>query len=237
MVLGNIERLEVVVRRLHLRPGNHGVAERKKNPLDLLERLPQRVPRAERADDAGKREVFALARERRLFGRGFDRRAPRFERRFDVRFQFIERLADGALQLRLRGLEPVLGDLRKHAGFAAEPGVAQQISKLPVILAAATASWSELCAQLREQCATLLVGVELQAAASVCSIFEGFVHRSSRIQRQWSGIARPDADRSVFTPACRGTALPCHLRVQASPEYATPWLSLRAQPWPARPAA
>ena len=85
MVLGNIERLEIVVRRFHLRPGNHGVAERKKNPLDFLERLPQRVPRAERPHHAGKREVFALARERRLFRRGFDRRAPRFERRFDVR--------------------------------------------------------------------------------------------------------------------------------------------------------
>jgi hypothetical protein len=85
MVLGNIERLEVVVGSFHLRPGHHRVAERKKNPLDFLERLPQRMPRAERADDAGKREIFALARDRRLFGRGFDLRAPRFERRFDVR--------------------------------------------------------------------------------------------------------------------------------------------------------
>ena len=29
------------------------------------------------------------------------------QRRFDVRFQFVERLADGALQFRLRWLEPV----------------------------------------------------------------------------------------------------------------------------------
>ena len=126
MVLGNIERLEVVVGSFHLRPGDHGVAERKKNPLDFLEGLPQRMPRAERADHAGKRKVFALARKRRLFGRGFDRRAPRFERRFDVRLEFIERLADRALQFRLRGLEPRVGDLREHAGFAAEPRIAQR---------------------------------------------------------------------------------------------------------------
>ena len=41
MVLGNVERLEVVVRRLDFRPFDHRVAERKKNPLDFLERLPQ----------------------------------------------------------------------------------------------------------------------------------------------------------------------------------------------------
>ena len=65
-MLGNIERLEVVVRSFHLRPGDHRVAERKKNPLDLLEGLPQRMPRAKRANHARKREVFAFARQRRL---------------------------------------------------------------------------------------------------------------------------------------------------------------------------
>ena len=90
MVLGNIERLEIVVGSFHLRPGNHGIAERKKNPFDLLKRLPQRVPRAERTHHAGKREVFAFALERRLFGRSFHCHATQFERRFDVRLQFVE---------------------------------------------------------------------------------------------------------------------------------------------------
>ena len=58
--------------------------------------------------------------------RSFDRRAPRFERRFDMRLEFIERLADRALQFRLRGLEPRVGDLRENAGFASEPRIAQR---------------------------------------------------------------------------------------------------------------
>ena len=125
MVLGNVERLEVVVRSFHLRPGNHRVAERKKNPFDLLERLPQRMARAERANHARKGEIFALARERRLIGRGLDFRAPQFERRFDVRLQFVEGLSDRPLQFGLCRLEPGFGDLREHAGFAAEPIVAE----------------------------------------------------------------------------------------------------------------
>src|SRR5580704_15677602 len=134
MVLGNIERLEIVVGSLHLRPGDHRIAERKKNPLDFLERLSQRVPRAERARDSRKRNVFALAGKRRLFARGFNRCAPRFERGLDVSLQFVKRLADRAFQLRLGWLEPVLCDASKHARFSTEPGAPQLFPTVRALL-------------------------------------------------------------------------------------------------------
>src|SRR6202035_3179264 len=47
-----------------------------------------------------------------------------FQRGFDVRLQFVERLADRTFQLGLCGLEPCVGDLREHAGLASSPRIA-----------------------------------------------------------------------------------------------------------------
>ncbi len=96
MVLGNVKCLEVVVRSFHLRPGDDCVAERKENALDLLERLAQRMLRAERARYAWQRKIVALACERRLVGGGFNLQTPGFERCLDMRFDLVERLADRA---------------------------------------------------------------------------------------------------------------------------------------------
>src|ERR1700724_1284759 len=97
MVLGNVERLKIVVRSFHLRPGDHAVTEGEKNSLDLLEGLAQRMPRAKWPQHSRERKIFALAGKRRLVGRGFNRCTLRFELRLDVRFKLVERLADRAL--------------------------------------------------------------------------------------------------------------------------------------------
>jgi hypothetical protein len=60
-----------------------------------------------------------------LFAFCFDGLAALFDFGFDVGAELIEFLADNALELLSGGLEPVVGYLRQHAGFAAEPGVAE----------------------------------------------------------------------------------------------------------------
>ena len=69
MMLGNVERLEIVVRRFDLRPFDHAEADGKKNALELFVGLADQVPRAERALDAGQREVDVIAGLRLLFPR------------------------------------------------------------------------------------------------------------------------------------------------------------------------
>ena len=66
MVLGNIERLEIVVRRLDFRPFDHAEADGEKNALQLFVGLPDQVARADRALDAGKRKIDLIARLRRF---------------------------------------------------------------------------------------------------------------------------------------------------------------------------
>ncbi len=61
MMLGDVERLEVVVRRLDLGPLDNAEPDRKKNPLQLFVRLPDKVPRPDRPLDARKRKINAFA--------------------------------------------------------------------------------------------------------------------------------------------------------------------------------
>ena len=82
-------------------------------------RITWRVPIG--ALDAGKREVNLVARLRRLFRGRFYFDALLFERRFDMRFEFVQFLPDDALQFRRRRFQPVVGDLRENAGLAAGP--------------------------------------------------------------------------------------------------------------------
>src|SRR5260370_30954222 len=102
MVLGNVERLEVVIRSFHLRSGHDRIAEREKTALDLVEGLAQRMPRAERARYAGERKILALACMRLLVGRGFQGRTLVRAHSFDMLLQRIEFLTDDALQFRSR---------------------------------------------------------------------------------------------------------------------------------------
>src|SRR5713101_5938881 len=121
MVRGDVEGLELVVRRLDLRAGDDGVAQREKYALDLLEGLPKRMARPERAHHAGKRKVFAFAGQRPLIGRRFNRHAPRFQRPFDMRLQLIQRLANQRLQFRLCWLEPSLSYPSYESVLSSDP--------------------------------------------------------------------------------------------------------------------
>ena len=137
MVLGDIERLKVVVRSFHLRPCDHRVAKREKNPLDLLERLAQRVPGADRPHHPRQGKIFALARKRRLVGCGFQGRALVRAHSFDMRLQRIKFLTDDTLQFRPGRLEPILGNFRQHAGFSAQPDCPKllQVSRIVFLTA------------------------------------------------------------------------------------------------------
>ena len=93
------------------------------------------MPRAERADHAGERQVFAFALDSRLVGRRFNRQTARFQGRLHVPLQFVERLSDRALQVRLRGFQPRVRDLRQDAGFASGPGITQRFPGVFVLRA------------------------------------------------------------------------------------------------------
>ena len=135
MMLGNVERLEIVVRRLDLGPFDHAEADGKKNPLQLFVGLADQVARADRPLDAGKREVDLFAGLGSFFRSCFDFLALFFKRRFDVGFEFVQFLPDDALEFRRRWLEPVVADERENAGLAAKPGVAHGFSKLQASVA------------------------------------------------------------------------------------------------------
>ena len=53
MVLGNVERLEIVVGRLDFRPFDHAEADGKKNALEFFVGLADQVPRADRRSTPG----------------------------------------------------------------------------------------------------------------------------------------------------------------------------------------
>ena len=127
MKLRNVERFEIVIRRFDFRAFDDGKSDGDENVFDFLEDLTDQMMRA---DGPRSRRV---ARDRRVrglqqlrFRAGFDRNAARFDLRFDVRAKFVERCADGAFEFRSRGLQPIVGDLREDAGFAAQPGIAEK---------------------------------------------------------------------------------------------------------------
>ena len=130
MVLGNVERLEIVVGRLDLRPFDHAEPDGEENPQQLVERLPDQVPRADRPLHARQREIDLIPSRGRMFRRRFNFLALFFERRFDVRLQLLKFLADYPLELRRRCLQPVVGDVRENPGLAADPSVTQNLPLL-----------------------------------------------------------------------------------------------------------
>src|SRR4029077_8192540 len=125
MKLRNVEGFEVVVGRFDFRAFHDGKADGEENVFDLLQDLVNQVVRTDRAENAGQREINALASAGGLAGTGFDGFAAFFDFGFYVGAELIQFLADDPLEF-LRGrLEPVVGDLGQHAGLAAEPGVAE----------------------------------------------------------------------------------------------------------------
>src|SRR5262245_45816126 len=117
MKLGDVERLEVVVRRFDFRALDDGKADGKENVFDFLEDLADQVMRANGADDSRERKIYPLSRKSGLFCAGFDGEAAGFNLRFDVRAQFIERSADSAFEMRLCWFQPVVCDLLKDSGL------------------------------------------------------------------------------------------------------------------------
>ncbi len=125
MEFGNVQRLEIVVRRFDFRAFDDGEANGEEDVFDFLEDLADEVMGADGADDAGERKIDSFACDRGFFGSGLDGRAARFDFRLHIRAQFIQRCTDGALQLGGSRLKPVVRDLGEDAGFAAQPAVTE----------------------------------------------------------------------------------------------------------------
>ena len=89
MKFGNVEGLEIVVRRFDFRAFDHGEPDGEENVFDGLEDLADQVVRTDRADDPGEREVGAFTRERGFFGAALDGRAARFDLGLHVRAQCV----------------------------------------------------------------------------------------------------------------------------------------------------
>src|SRR5437879_5929687 len=81
--------------------------------------------RADGADYAGKREVDAFAGTGGFVSTSFNGFAALFDFGFDVAAELIQFLAHAALEFLSCGLEPIVRNLREHAGLAAEPRVAK----------------------------------------------------------------------------------------------------------------
>src|SRR6266850_1943055 len=127
MEFRNVERFKIVVGRFDFGAFDDGEANGKENVLDFLEDLADQVTRADGADDAGEREVDAIASERGFFRAGLNCGTARLDLSFHMRAQLVELLADRAFQLGCSRLEPIVGDLRKNTGLAAEPAVTEQL--------------------------------------------------------------------------------------------------------------
>src|ERR1700758_352973 len=89
MMFRDIQRLEIVIRRLDFTAFHDGKTKRKKDSLDLFECLPYQVPRANRPNNAGQREVNALAGKGCAFRCGSYGLLKLFDYSLDVRTQTI----------------------------------------------------------------------------------------------------------------------------------------------------
>src|SRR5882724_4253592 len=125
MELRDVQCFEVVVGRLDFGAFDDGKADGEENVFDFLKDLADQMMRADGAADTGERKVHAIASERGFFRAGLDGDAARLDLSFHMRAQFVELLADGTFQLGGSRLEPIVGDLRKNTGLAAEPGITE----------------------------------------------------------------------------------------------------------------
>lgn len=121
MMLGNVERFEIVVGRFYFRTLDYAETDRGENPLKFLEGLANQMPRTEWALDTGKRKIDFVVRRNGLLRGRLDYPLAFRDNGFDVRFKFVQLLTNGWLQLRRRCLQPVIGDLSEDSCFAAGP--------------------------------------------------------------------------------------------------------------------
>ena len=127
MMFGDVQGLEIVVRRFDLRALDDSKAERKKDALDFLERLPHQMARADRANNTRQREIHAFTGEHSAFRGGGYGLLKLLEALFDVRPELIQMTADDGPQFGRRRLQPLFGDPIQHPGFTPQPGVAQRL--------------------------------------------------------------------------------------------------------------
>src|SRR5258708_1822473 len=133
MKLRNIQRFEIVIGRFNLRTFDHRKSDGNKNVFDFLKDLANQMARANGAHHSRQREIDLFFCGDGLFRAGFDRRASRFDLRVHERSQFIQASPNRALQIRRRRLQPVVGNSRKHAGFAAEPPIAKLFERRLIV--------------------------------------------------------------------------------------------------------
>src|ERR1700730_4286371 len=125
MEFRDVQGFEVVIGRFDFGALDDGEAYGEEDVFDLLKDLTNQMVRADGTNNSWKGEVNTLAGTGRLVGAGFDGFAALFDFRFDVGAKLIQLLADDALEFLSSRLEPVIGDLRQHPGFAAQPSVAE----------------------------------------------------------------------------------------------------------------
>src|SRR5271170_4895014 len=149
MMLGNVERLEIVVRRFDFGAGDDAEADGGEDAQKFVVGLADQVARADRALDAGEREVNFVAGCGALFHRCFLFSRERSDSCFYVRLQRVETLADGGFDLFGCRLQPVLGNLGKNSRLAAQPLYSRdaQINRINILSSVAI----ECRAQLTEK--------------------------------------------------------------------------------------
>jgi len=121
MVLGDVERFEVVVGRLDFRPFDYRESDGKENALELFVGLADQVAGANRALDARQGKIDLIARGGCAFCCSFEFLALGFQCRFDMRLELLKFLADDRLEFLGCGLEPVVADQHERTRFPADP--------------------------------------------------------------------------------------------------------------------
>src|SRR6266481_3537610 len=118
MELRDVQRFEVVIGRFDFGAFDDGEADGEENVLDFLKDLADEVMRADGANDAGEREVHAIAVRRNLFRSLFSSDPKCFEGFFDVALELVQRLTDNGFQSRRSGLKPIFRDEGEHTSLS-----------------------------------------------------------------------------------------------------------------------
>ena len=118
MEFGDVQRFEIVIGRFDFGAFNDGETDGKENVFDFLKDLADQVMRTDGAEDAGEREVDAVAVRRNLFRTLFSSDPKCFEGFFDVALELVQRLTDNGFQSGRSGLKPIFRDEGEHTSLS-----------------------------------------------------------------------------------------------------------------------
>src|SRR5882724_11468782 len=118
MEFGDVQRFGIVIGRFDFGAFNDGETDGKENVFDFLKDLADQVMRTDGAEDAGEREVDAVAVRRNLFRTLFSSDPKCFEGFFDVALELVQRLTDNGFQSRRSGLKPIFRDAGEHTSLS-----------------------------------------------------------------------------------------------------------------------